>query len=374
MKGFIEPNDYETDQGNTNHQILKSGLLKDAILNSLPAQLIFLNADGIIEAVNQSWITFAKENFFCGTAGQDFTGVNYIELCRESTGPYCDHAADAVRGITSVLEGTIPSFALEYRCHFQGKQKWFLLELNTLPDVQGVLVSHTEITGRKATEQMKDDFISIASHELKTPITSLKGIVHILQLSFDKKVRGETSKLLNTMDIQLDKLSKIISDLLVVNGSTCNQIYLNDEKFNFKNLVKETVRNVRNISPLHFLSVKENESVYFNGDRFRLEQVITNLLTNAVKYSPQSNQVIINSIVKDNSILFSVQDFGLGIEKENISRIFDKFYRVTAGHTFGGLGLGLFISSEIIKSHNGSLWVESEAGKGSTFYVSLPLR
>lgn len=373
MKGFIEPPDCEIAQLNGSPKISKSEQLKDAILNSLSAQIAVLSPDGVIQTVNESWIEFAKENSPSEITGQKFIGVNYLEICRKSNGRFSEEASEAFNGILMVLEGALPSFTLEYPCHSPAKQRWFLMKINPLPDSQGAVVSHTDITERKAMEKMKDEFISIASHELKTPITSLKGIVHILQLSFEKKMKGEVGKLLSTMDIQLNKLTRIIGDLLVVNTMPGKKIYLNTEKFNFKNLVKETVQNVRNISPLHFLSVRENESVYFNGDRFRLEQVITNLLTNAVKYSPQSNQVLINSVIKDDTILFSVQDFGIGIDKENISRIFEKFYRAKTGETFGGLGLGLFISLEIVKAHNGNLWVGSEAGKGSTFYFSLPL-
>ncbi len=373
MKGFIEPPGCEIAQLNSSPKISKSEQLKDAILNSLSAQIAVLSSDGVIQTVNESWIEFAKENSPLEITGQKFIGVNYLEICRKSNGPFSEEAAEAFNGILMVLEGALPSFTLEYPCHSPAKQRWFLMKINPLPDSQGAVVSHTDITERKAMEKMKDEFISIASHELKTPITSLKGIVHILQLSFEKKMKGEVGKLLSTMDIQLNKLTRIIGDLLVVNTMPGKKIYLNTEKFNFKNLVKETVQNVRNISPLHFLNVRENESVYFNGDRFRLEQVITNLLTNAVKYSPQSNQVLINSVIKDDTILFSVQDFGIGIDKENIGRIFEKFYRAKTAGAFGGLGLGLFISIEIVKAHNGNLWVGSEAGKGSTFYFSLPL-
>jgi signal transduction histidine kinase len=165
----------------------------------------------------------------------------------------------------------------------------------------------------------------------------------------------------------------MIGDLVVVNTMPGKRIRLSVERFDFKNLVSETVENVKNISQLHFLSIKENESVFINGDRFRLEQVITNLLTNAVKYSPQSNQVIVNSIVKDNQVLFSVQDFGIGIDKENATKVFERFYRVKTNSTFGGFGLGLYISAEIIKAHKGKIWVESEGGNGSVFYFSLPL-
>ena len=137
--------------------------------------------------------------------------------------------------------------------------------------------------------------------------------------------------------------------------------------------LSEVLYSMQQIIQDHKIILGKNEPAKLEIDTLRLEQVITNLLTNAVKYSPQSNQVIINSIVKDEAILFSVQDFGIGIEKENTYKIFEKFYRAKTGFALGGLGLGLFISLEIVKAHKGNLWVESEPGKGSTFYFSLPL-
>ena len=373
MKTFTEAGKFETTHSKSHPDFLKSERLKDAILNSLSAHIAVVDSKGFIQTVNESWKNFAKENSIGKGYPDDFGGISYLEICVNANGPFSEEAPKVLKGIRGVLRGTMDSFAIEYPCNSPGKMQWFFMKVTPLPDLEGAVISHTDITERKAIEQIKDDFVSVASHELKTPITSLKGIVHILQLSFGTKMKGEVGKLLSTMDIQLNKLTKIIGDLLVVNAMPGKKLTLSTERFNFKNLVKETVQNVKNISPLHFLSIKENESVYYKGDRFRLEQVITNLLTNAVKYSPQSNQVVINSIVQDERILFSVQDFGIGIAKENVDRIFDKFYRAKTDFALGGIGLGLFISSEIVKAHGGSLSVGSELGKGSTFYFSLPL-
>ena len=175
------------------------------------------------------------------------------------------------------------------------------------------------------------------------------------------------------MDSQLDKLTRIIGDLLDIYTVPGQEMTLDTVPFDFTKLVVETVDNVRNMSPLHFISIKENEPVIYIGDRFRIEQVITNLLTNAVKYSPQSNQVLISSVRKNNTIVFSVQDFGIGISQEDLASVFQRFYRVDNGAEFNGLGLGLHISSEIIKAHRGKFWAESRVGQGSIFYFSLPL-
>ncbi len=348
--------------------------LNEAILDSLSSQIAVLSIDGTIQIVNEAWRLFNQEFIDWELNLGDFIGVNYLEICRHNNGPYSKDGPEAINGIVSVLNGSLESFTLEYLFVTPGINKWFILNVTALPGIPGVVVSHTDITEPKTNEKKKDEFLRIASHELKTPITSLKGIAHILKLSFGEKMNREASKLLSTMDIQLNKLTKIIDDLLVVNAKPGRNFTLNTGEFNFQKLVKQTVKNVSNISPLHFLTIKESENISYTGDKFRLEQVITNLLTNAVKYSPQSNKVIISSVVKNNHILFSVQDFGIGLEKENSKKIFERFYRVDNEYKFAGLGLGLYIAFEIIKAHEGNLWVESQAGTGSTFYFSLPLK
>ncbi|MEO6188000.1 MAG: PAS domain-containing sensor histidine kinase [Ginsengibacter sp.] len=372
MKTVVQPGYFDIKARNSAESAGASPL-SHAILDSLPARIAVLNADGIIQTVNEAWVAFENENSLTVLSKTDYNNTNYIELLKRSEGYILEESSEAIVGILAVLKGDISSFAMEYCYDLRGIKCWFLMRITGLPSLQGAIVTHDDITDRKEIELMKDEFISIASHELKTPITSLKGIVHILKLSFGKQMRGEGGKLLSTMESQLNKLVKILSDLLVMNATPGAKVLLHLEKFDFKKLVNETVRNVKNLSPLHFLSIAENESISFTGDRFRMEQVITNLLTNAVKYSPQSNQVIIKSTVDDGKLLFSVQDFGIGIDNENLNKVFERFYRVKTKRTFAGFGLGLYISAEIIKAHRGKIWVESESGKGCVFHFSLPL-
>ncbi|MEO7961266.1 MAG: ATP-binding protein [Ginsengibacter sp.] len=343
-----------------------------AILNSLSSQIVVLDKAGNIQSANTAWTECFQKYFPRQSKENNSMDVSFTELYG-SPDIFGDVREPVLAGIESVLQMDISSFSIEHPLLLNGEQHWFLMSVNPLPENHGAVISHTDITERKQIDQMKNEFIGIASHELKTPITSLKGIVHILQLSYAKQFKGEFSRLLSTMDIQLNKLNKIIGDLLVINTIPGKEIHLGVERFNFKTLIRETIQNVRNISPLHFFTIQENESVFVNADRFKMEQVITNLLTNAVKYSPQSNQVVVNSIVQNNHLIFSVQDFGLGIDQDHVTRIFERFYRVKTGLAMGGLGLGLYISHEIIKAHQGELWVNSKKGEGSKFYFSLPL-
>ncbi|MEO6330284.1 MAG: PAS domain-containing sensor histidine kinase, partial [Ginsengibacter sp.] len=234
--------------------------------------------------------------------------------------------------------------------------------------------TNTDIEAHKANEQKKDDFISMASHELKTPVTTLKGYTQVLQIKFDAEGNTEAAGMLNRMDMQINKLIKLIGDFLNVSKIEDQQFQLDKHDFSFKTLVEDCVLGAQFTLPTHKINIETNEEIIYHGDRLRLEQVFSNFLNNAVKYSPDSDTVIVRSSIQFNNIVVCVQDFGIGIERENMDKIFDRFYRVdNSTMKFQGLGLGLYISSEIIKAHKGSFWIESDPGKGSAFYFLLPL-
>ncbi len=146
------------------------------------------------------------------------------------------------------------------------------------------------------------------------------------------------------------------------------------QSFSFRQLLADSVENVQHMYASHKIILENAVEIQFTGDHFRLEQVMNNFLTNAVKYSPNGKKVIVNSKLKDDQLIVSVQDFGIGIPPAHLDRLFDRYYRVdNTAMRFEGLGLGLFISSEILKRHQGKFWIESEQGKGSTFYFSIPV-
>lgn len=220
--------------------------------------------------------------------------------------------------------------------------------------------------------QQKDEFLSIASHELKTPVTSVKAYIQLCQRVLNSQEKALV--FVNKASDQVNRLEKLISDLLDVSKINAGKMVYNLEPFDFNLLLEESVESVQHTSPKHQIIIENSEDAIVNGDRLRIEQVINNFLTNAVKYSPNSDRVIIRSEVRQNNVIVSVQDFGIGIEREHINKLFDRFYRVeNTAMKYQGLGLGLYISSEILKRHNGSFWIESEPGKGSVFYFRLPV-
>lgn len=234
--------------------------------------------------------------------------------------------------------------------------------------------TNTDIEAHKYNELKKDEFISMASHELKTPVTSLKGYAHVLQIQFEREGNTKAVDLVKRMDVQLNKLTRLIGDFLNVSKIEARQLQLDKQEFSFNELVEECISGAQITSPGHKIIIECDEQMSFYGDRLRLEQVFDNFLSNAVKYSPGAEKIIVRFQKQLNNIVVSIQDFGIGIAKENLDKIFNRFYRIdNTSAKFQGLGLGLYISSEIIKAHKGSFWIESDFGKGATFYFLLPL-
>lgn len=223
---------------------------------------------------------------------------------------------------------------------------------------------------------LRDDFISLASHELKTPVTSLKIYTHALHKQAEKQGEETFSKYLEKMNMQTDKLTVLINDLLNVSKLQHGKLEFTMENFDLNDLVKETVDAVQQIAERHIIKIKGEIDGPVFGDRYRIYQVLTNLLTNAIKYSPGANTIQVEIMPNGKSALVSVKDFGIGIDKEHQKHIFQQFYRVSSPteKTYPGLGMGLYIAHEIVKRHGGEMTVESEKGKGSTFSFNLPYK
>jgi signal transduction histidine kinase/AmiR/NasT family two-component response regulator len=241
--------------------------------------------------------------------------------------------------------------------------------------IEGILVFAYEVTEQVIARHKRDEFIGIASHELKTPVTSIKAYTQLLERRFRKAGDERAAGLLRKMDSQLEKLTYLIGDLLDATKIEGGKLQLHCSSFDFNALIKEIVDEAQRTTTKHRIIQELSPAVTLYADRDRIGQVLTNLLTNAIKYSPQADTIILRTTRKDETIITSVQDFGIGIPREKLNRVFERFFRVEGEKqaTFPGLGLGLYISAEFVRRHNGTIWVESEEEKGTTFFFSLPV-
>lgn len=230
----------------------------------------------------------------------------------------------------------------------------------------------------KKAIQARDEFLSIASHELKTPLTPLKLQLQLLsrQIKNEPHVLTDTKldKIMMNSDKQLNRISKLIDDLLDVSRISSGKLKLNLEEVNLQDILKDLlVQYGHQLQSNHEkVELDAEEPVFCKIDPLRIEQVIVNLLSNAVKYAPMKT-IRISLLKKENVAKICVKDQGPGISHENHERIFRRFERVKATDNIGGLGLGLYISKQIIEAHNGKIYVESEPGTGSNFIIELPL-
>lgn len=238
-----------------------------------------------------------------------------------------------------------------------------------------MLGATSDVTKQKQLEQEKNDFLSMASHELKTPITSLKLFIDLLCREASKSDSEKIVTYAKRIQDQANRLMELTNDLLDVSKIETGKLLLKKVIFNLNDFIKDIVADLQPTATKHKVIIKDIPNIKIFADRYRIYQVLVNLITNAIKYS-EDGKIIISAIKKEKEVIISVQDFGLGIPKHQQNKIFERLYQAKdsgQSKTYPGLGLGLYISKEIILRHGGRIWVESKKGKGSTFFFSLPL-
>ncbi|WP_374949180.1 ATP-binding protein [Mucilaginibacter sp.] len=331
-------------------------------LNTIPQQVWSAKPDGSLDYVNM----VVSDDF--GYEGSEIVGQGWQNFIHPEDLPIA-----LEKWIASLNSGE--EYIVEFRLRFaDGIYRWHLARARPLIENGEItlwLGTNTNIEIQKQNEQKRDEFLSIASHELRTPLTSIKAFNQIMQRMADpEKIKGFMVKSAD----HITRLEKLISDLLDVTKINAGKMNYNMQSFHFKELLQATVESVQHTTQTHKIILESAVDIVYEGDQFRLEQVLNNFLSNAVKYSPNADKVIVNSHLEQDSLITSVQDFGIGIEQQSLDKLFDRYYRVdNTAMRFEGLGLGLFISSEILKRHGGSFWIESTPGEGSIFYFRLTI-
>ena len=337
------------------------------LAEAMPQKIFTARPDGDVDYFNPQWSQFTGLSF------EEIRGWGWTQFIHP------DDVEENTRLWQQALDTGEP-FYIEHRFRgADGVYRWHMSRAIPVRNTRGTITmwigSSTDIDEQKRQEERKDAFISMASHELKTPVTSLKGFAYILQNRLKKHGDEESLRFLSSINKQLNRLTRLINDLLDITRVQQGRLEYDEELFDLDALVRETIENLQAGTSTHRLLFEESQAVRVHGDKDRIGQVLTNLITNAVKYSPEAGCVVIRLFNDGNSAIVSVQDFGVGIAAKHQARIFERFYQVTdaAEKTYPGLGIGLYLSSEIIKRHCGRIWVESKKNAGSIFSFSLPL-
>ncbi len=337
------------------------------ITTAAPTALWISDEAGVITYVNQTWLDWSGLSF------EKSLGAGWLAAIHPD-----DRDKAAIKFMNDLLTRNLYEVELRLN-HSDGTVHWCIVsgqpQYRHDGSFSGYIGACVDITEQKLLQQQKDEFIGIASHELKTPVTSIKGYTQVLEKMFTK--RGDTNEaaMMKKMDAQINRLTSLIGDLLDVTKINSGKLQFNETEFDFNEMVKELVEDLQRTTNKHTLLENYSIAGKVYGDKERIGQVITNLITNAIKYSPHADKIIIHTSLKNNEVQLCVQDFGIGIPKDKLEKVFEQFYRVSGDmqHTFPGLGLGLYISSEIIKRVGGKIWVTSNEGEGSTFCFSLPI-
>ncbi|WP_443945297.1 sensor histidine kinase [Pedobacter sp. AW1-32] len=353
LQKVLQAHNFEVDTASSGEEALKKVLRNNYVLIILDVQMPDMDGFEVAEAI--SGFSGAKDTAIIFLSAVN-TELKFITKGYLSGGlDYITKPVDI-----NILLLKIKTF---YRIYEQSRK---------LNEVQAKLLE--EIEFRKEAEHKKDEFISIASHELKTPLTSVKGYIQLLQRSLTRDDKTMAQNHLEKASIQLEKLNDLIVDLLDISKIESGKMKFNMQHFCADKMVNNAIEMLQQANPDFIISkIGETHEQVF-GDEMRLEQVVVNFITNAIKYAPGTNQVNVTINIKDGKLYLAVKDFGIGISKEQQNRIFEKFYRVEeSSNRFNGLGIGLYICSEIIKRHGGNVGVYSVPDEGSEFYFIIPI-
>jgi len=352
LQKVLQAHNFEVDTASSGEEALKKVLKNNYVLIILDVQMPDMDGFEVAEAI--SGFSKAKDTAIIFLSAVN-TELKFITKGYLSGGlDYITKPVDI-----NVLLLKIKTF---YRIYEQSRK---------LNEVQEKLLE--EIEFRKQAEHKKDEFISIASHELKTPLTSVKGYIQLLQRSLDRDNKEMAKSHLEKASIQLEKLNELIVDLLDISKIESGKMKFNMQSFCADNMVNNAIEMLQQSNPDFKINKlgKTTETVF--GDEMRLEQVVINFITNAIKYAPGTNQVNVTININDGKFYLAVKDFGIGISEGQQEKIFDKFYRVEdSSNRFNGLGIGLYICSEIIKRHGGTIGVKSVLNEGSEFHFIIP--
>ena len=256
-----------------------------------------------------------------------------------------------------------------------GSKKSFEITCTILldSDTQLLLTIH-DITVYKQLEREREDIIGFITHELKSPLSTMLLSNELLKEAVQENDKSLINDMLIRSENNIKRMSKMIAGLYQSVKVNSGNFLLELSEFNFGKMVREAIATVEISENSFSITINESGDFMVVADRYRIMQVITNYLSNAIKYSDTNKEIKISIIHNSDTVTLSVKDHGMGISKEHLPYVFDRFYRIKKTWNIEGIGLGLYLCSQIIKAHKGDVWVESGENKGSVFYFSIPLK
>lgn len=287
----------------------------------------------------------------------------------DKNGNFCDAIEDVIARQKNFSNRQFELYTTE------GDKKTFDVTCQLMTTIGGnnVLLILHDITAYKQVEREREDIMGFVAHELRNPLSNVILCNEIIGESIKENRLDEVNEMLERSKNNVKRLNKMIAELYDATRVNSGYLQLEISEFNFKDVVNEAVDTVTGLQPAHHISVRGNTNIQIKGDRYRLIQVLTNYLSNGIKYSNGQPEVVLTVEHNGHTLTVSVKDDGLGISKDQLPYIFERFFRVEKTRNIEGIGLGLYLCRQIIHAHHGEIWVDSIEGKGSTFYFSIPI-
>ncbi|WP_428330073.1 PAS domain-containing protein [Mucilaginibacter sp.] len=373
ITGVIAVSNEVTDQVNSRKELQRA--LEQIRLSKEAAQLGTFDMD--MEKGTMHWDDRCRTLFGISHNGKVSYELDFIN------GLHPDDRDRVLKVIENVFKKEVSDgdYDVEYRTvGFEDqKLRWVRAKGKAYFNLQNEPVrfigSVLDITEQKLDELRKNDFIGMVSHELKTPLTTLTAVVQVTKSKLKNADDPFLKTAMQTADSQVRKMGNLITGFLNVSKLDAGKILITKQDFLIDRLIQEIIEESRLTSTTHSIHISPCDPVNVYADRDKIGSVISNLINNAIKYSPKGNNIHVKCELIANNVQVSVEDEGMGIKPKDINHLFDRYYRVESKHTahISGFGIGLYLSSEIIKQHHGKIWVESEIGIGSTFYFTIPI-
>jgi signal transduction histidine kinase len=339
-----------------------------------PGQILDSLARGII-VTDRTWRVHYANQFLVeglGTTREYLIGKDLMELAREFSQK--EASGELLRALGNITAHPPVELMTMIFPVLIPKRKFVRIIVQPYGDSQGYLFTFADATQEGEIDEMKNDFISVASHEMRTPMTSIKGSLELLLGGYAGELPAEATELLGISLTAVDRLVRLINDLLDIAKIESGKMELHLDKQDVSDVARRSIRSLRALAETHRVSIQldqPNPLPPVMADRDRLDQILTNLLSNALKYSPPDSVVHVRVGQFGDTIRVTVTDEGPGIPQDQLERVFDRFMQLQGAKK--GTGLGLTICRALIEQHRGSIWVDSEPGHGASFNFDLPI-